>query len=484
MKKNSITKNVTYNLIYQILTVLLPLITTPYLSRKLGSAPIGIYGFTLSIVTYFVLFGSLGTAMYGQREIAKNESSPKKISIIFWEITIIRILAMIISMVAFYIFFCRNGNYIVYYKLFLIYMVAYTLNISWFFQGIEQFDRIVIRNIIVKIVGLLLIFTLIKSPKDLWIYVLIFSGSELLGNISLWFYLPKYLVKTNIKNVNLKKHIIPVLMLFIPQVATQIYTVLDKTMVGLITGNMNKVGFYEQAQNIAKATLVIIASVQTVMNSRVAKANADGDKKEIKECLRKSFDFVWMLGIPMMLGVICVAGNLVPWYFGKGFEPVKNILIATSPIIIVIGLSGITGIVYLIHTGQQKPFTTSVIIGAFINVILNFILINIFGTIGAAISSVIAEVSILLFHFKYIKKAYKISDIFKVSTKPIISGIIMFAVVFPISLLLKPSIINTGILTIIGAVVYTLCLYILKYELLLNTLEIGLKILKLNKKKS
>ena len=139
---------------------------------------------------------------------------------------------------------------------------------------------------------------------------------------------------------------------------------------------------------------------------------------------------------------------------------------------------------YLIHTGQQKPFTTSVIIGAFINVILNFILINIFGTIGAAISSVIAEVSILLFHFKYIKKAYKISDIFKVSTKPIISGIIMFAVVFPISLLLKPSIINTGILTIIGAVVYTLCLYILKYELLLNTLEIGLKILKLNKKKS
>lgn len=478
MKKNSITKNVAYNLIYQILTILLPLITTPYISRKLGSEPIGIYGFTLSIVTYFVLFGSLGTAMYGQREIAKNQNSPKKFSITFWEITIIRILAMIISMAVFYIFFCRNGNYTLYYKIFLIFMIGYALNISWFFQGIEQFDRIVIRNIIVKSLSIVFIFTLIKSPKDLWIYVLIYVVSEFLGNISLWFYLPKYLVKVKTKSINLKKHILPVLMLFLPQVATQIYTVLDKTMVGLITGNMNEVGFYEQAQNIARATLIIMASVQTVMNSRVANANANNDKKEIKECLRKSFDFVWMLGVPMMLGVIAVAGNLVPWYYGKGFAPVKDILIATSPIILVIGLSGITGIVYLIHTGQQKPFTISVILGAVINVIFNIILINIYGTIGAAISSIIAEVAILLFHLKYIKKVYKVSDIFKVSVKPIISGLLMLLVILPISFLLKSSIINTGILVSIGAITYALCLYILKYDLFLNALDLILNIFK------
>lgn len=478
MKKNSITKNVAYNLIYQILTILLPLITTPYLSRTLGSEPIGIYGFTLSIVTYFVLFGSLGTAMYGQREIAKNQNSKKKFSVVFWEVTIIRILAMIVSMITFYFFFCRNGNYLLYYKIFLIYMIAYALNISWFFQGIEQFDRIVIRNIIVKVLSIILIFTLIKKPDDLWIYILIFVGSEFLGNISLWFYLPKYLVKIKKKNINLKKHILPVLALFLPQVATQIYTVLDKTMVGLITNNMNEVGFYEQAQNIAKAALVIMASVQTVMNSRVANASAINDTEEIKACLKKSFDFVWMLGIPIMLGLIAVADNLVPWYYGKQFEPVKYILITTSPIILAIGLSGITGIVYLIHTGKQKQFTKSVILGAVINVIFNVILINLFGTVGAAISSVIAEVSILIFQFKYIKCIYKIKDIFIVSVKPMISGLIMFLVILPISLCMQSSIINTAILVMIGMIVYSLILYITKYELCINIINSGLKFLK------
>ena len=478
MKKNSVKKNVVYNLIYQVLTVLLPLITTPYLSRKLGAEPIGVYGFTLSIVTYFVLFGSLGTAMYGQREIAKNQNSKKKYSVTFWEVTIIRIFAMFISMILFFIFFCRNGSYILYYKIFLIYMIAYALNISWFFQGMEKFDKIVIRNIIVKILSIILIFTLVKSPNDLWIYILIFAGSEFLGNVSLWFYLPKYLVKIKKKTINLKKHLIPVSLLFLPQVATQIYTVLDKTMVGIITNDMNEVGFYEQAQNIAKAALVIMASVQTVMNSRVANANALGDKKEIKQCLKKSFDFVWMLGIPIMIGLMVVSNNLVPWYYGKNFDSVKYILISTAPLIMAIGLNGITGIVFLIHTGQQNYFTKSVVFGAIVNVIFNIILINIFGTIGAAISSVIAEIAILVFHFRYIKIIYKISDIFKVSIKPLISGLLMAIVILPISMYLKPSIINTSILVMIGMIVYTLVLYISKYELFYNNLNTVLNIIR------
>ena len=266
-----------------------------------------------------------------------------------------------------------------------------------------------------------------------------------------------------------------------PQVATQIYTVLDKTMVGIITNNMDEVGFYEQAQNIAKAALVIMASVQTVMNSRVANANEQGDVNTIKLCLKKSFDFVWMVGIPIMFGLIVVSGNLVPWYYGKDFGPVKYILVAISPIIVAIGLSGITGIVYLIHTGKQNYLTKSVIFGAIVNVIFNIILINIFGTIGAAISSVIAEISILIFQFKYIKDVYKISDIFKVAMKPLISGIFMSLVLLPISIYMKPSIINTFILVMIGMIVYMLVLYISKYEMFQDIFNTGLKIIKRKK---
>ncbi|MCR5482929.1 MAG: polysaccharide biosynthesis C-terminal domain-containing protein, partial [Bacilli bacterium] len=347
-------------------------------------------------------------------------------------------------------------------------MIAYSLNISWLFQGLEQFDKIIVRNIIVKLLSIFVIFIFVKNQNDLWKYILIFSLSEFFGNISLWLYLPSRLVKIDIRKLKFKYHFLPTVMMFLPQVAIQIYTVLDKTMVGLLTKDMNQVGYYEQAQNIAKAVLVIMSSVQVVMNSRVANANAIKDKKEVKECLRKSFEFVWLFGIPLMFGLIACSSNIVPWYYGPGFDSVKPLLISSCPLIIVIGLNGITGIVYLIHTDQQNAFTKSVVIGALTNIVFNFILINLIGTIGATISSVIAETVIFVLHFKYIKKIYNIYDIFKPCVKPIVSGLIMFVIVYFASLHLSPSILHTFLLTILGATVYSLFIYLMKYKMFMD----------------
>lgn len=464
--KKSIAKNLSFNLIYQVLTILLPLITTPYLSRVLGAEPIGIYGYTLSIATYFVLFGSLGVSMYGQREIAKNQDNDKNRAKIFWEIIIIRTIAVIISMLSFYVCFCTHGEYKIYYMILSLYILAGGVDISWFLQGIEEFGKTVVRNIIVKLASIFLIFFLIKSPEDLKLYILIFVISELLGNLSLWLYLPKYLVKTKLKSLELKRHVFPIFLLFIPQVATQIYTVLDKTMVGALTNDMVEVGFYEQAQKIARAALVITASMQVVMSPRIANAYVKKKNKEINENLTKAFSFVWFIGIPLMFGLIAVSANLVPWYYGDGFMPVRNILIATSPIILIIGLSGITGIVYLVQTGRQKEFTTSVIIGAIVNIIFNFILIKPFGGVGAAIASVLAEISVLCYHLIYIKKIYSIKKIFTLSIKCMIAGLVMFGVLWFIYPYFSSSIINTLILTIIGAFIYFVMLLILRYDFL------------------
>ena len=172
--KKSIAKNYIYNLIYQLLTILLPLITTPYLSRVLGAEPIGIYGYTISIVTYFILFGSLGIAMYGQREIAYIQNDKKSRTKIFLEIIIVRTISLIFSMTLFYIIFGRTGEYAIYYKILLVEMLANVFDISWFFQGLEEFDKTVTRNMIVKSISLILIFALVKQPSDLWKYFAIF----------------------------------------------------------------------------------------------------------------------------------------------------------------------------------------------------------------------------------------------------------------------------------------------------------------------
>lgn len=464
--KKSIAKNYIYNLIYQMLTILLPLITTPYLSRVLGAEPIGIYGYTISIVTYFILFGTLGVSMYGQREIAYLQQDKKGRSKTFWEIIILRTVSLSISILLFYLIYGRSGEYALYYRILIVQLVANLFDISWLFQGIEEFDKTVVRNLIVKLLSLVLIFVLIKNPNDLWKYFVIYVGAELIGNITLWFYLPKYLEKVNIKELKIVKHIKPTISLFLPQIAIQIYTVLDKTMIGVITNDMVEVGYYEQAQKIVKAALTIAGALQTVMNSRIANAYSQKDQKEIKSCLGISINFVWFLTIPMMLGLIAVAPKFVPWYYGEGFDGVTPILIATAPILIAIGLSGITGVQYLIQIGKSKEFTISVTIGAITNIIFNIILIHFFGGVGAAIASVIAEITILLIQLRYFKEQFNIKEILNLSMKCFISGIVMFLAVKLVVYYLPVSILNTVIEILIGGIVYIAMLFVLKYKFL------------------
>ena len=474
-KKKSVKINYFYNLIYNLLTLLLPLLTTPYLSRVLRVENIGIYGFTNSIVTYFVLFGCLGTTLYGQREIAYVQDDKEKQSKVFYEIFFVKLISMFISILLYGFSFCLDGKLSLYYQILLIYLVANVFDISWYLQGIEEFDKTVIRNLIVKVLSIILIFVLVKKPDDLWIYFTIFAGSELLGNITMWIYVPKYLNKPNFKKLNLKKHLKPILMLFIPQIAIKVYTVLDKTMIGVISGNMNDVGFYEQGQNIVRALIVIITAYGTVMASRIAYTYKNSDKKETIKYLKSSFRFSWLLGIPLMLGTIAVADKLVPWFFGDGYDPVSNIIKFTSPLIIAIGLNNVLGMQYLVPIGRQKDFTTAVVIGALSNFVLNNILIRLFGTIGAVIASVLAETIILIYELYVTRKEFNWLMIFNGVFKYLIAGIIMFIVIYNIELHLGVSLLNTFIVFIIGVITYFIMLLLLRDSYILDNLNILLK---------
>ena len=183
MKKNSITKNYVYNLVYQILIILLPLITTPYISRVLGAESIGIYSYTFSIISYFIIFANLGVSSYGQREIAYVQNDENKRSKIFWEITILKYVSTTISFIIFYFTYANHSEYSFYFKLLTIYLISAAFDIVWFFQGLEEFKKTVLRNIFVRLSCLILIFILVKDSKDLWKYICIYAISEFLGNL-------------------------------------------------------------------------------------------------------------------------------------------------------------------------------------------------------------------------------------------------------------------------------------------------------------
>ena len=477
MPKKSITKNYIYNLVYQILTLILPLITTPYISRVLEAEKIGIYSYTYSILSYFLLFGALGVALYGQREIAYAGDDKVKRKKSFWEIQICRFFATFIASVIYFIFFMRAGEYSIYYRIWFLELVAIGIDISWFFQGIEEFKKTVTRNTVVRIISVILIFVLVKTPEDLIKYITIYAVADLIGNLSLWLYLPKYFKGIKIKNINAFVHLPAIILLFIPQIASQIYNLLDKTMIGNMIADKAEVGYYEQAQKVIRVLLTIVTSLGTVMIPRMASTFASGDNKKLFEYMRKSFKFVFFLAFPIMFGIMSISKSFVPVFFGEGYEKVVILINVMAPTILLNGMANAIGTQYLLPTKRQKEYTIAIVSGLLINFILNYILIKLYYSLGASIATIISELLVVGIEFYVIRKDMNVKKVIKSGINYILSGGIMLIFSILIQSILGINIYTMIVQIIIGILVYVISLWILKDEYLKMFINRGKNIL-------
>lgn len=467
--KKDVRRNYLYNLIYQVVAIILPIISTPYISKVLGAKNVGIYGYTLSISAYFVLAGTLGMTLYGQREIAYLQKEKEKYSKVFFEVFFLRLLVMSLSALTFYIFFVRgDNNYNIFYKILLLELLANALDVSWLFQGLEEFKKTVTRNLVVKLLSIICIFTFVKQKEDLPIYFLIYVLSMLIGNLSLWLSLPKYLTKVKFKELKLFKHLKPTIIMFIPQVAIQIYTVLDRTMIGNMVVDKSQVGYYTQGENIIKLLLTIITSLGTVMLPRIARKFAENNHKEIRKYIYKSFNIVFLLSFPMIAGIVLVVDMFVPLFFGPGYDGVKMVMIVISPILLMIGMSNVIGVQYLLPTKHQKEYTTSVICGAVVNFFINLILIKRFESVGAAIGTVVAETVVTGIQLVFVRKELSIIHIFKILLRYIFPSVLMFSACYAVRRLMEPGLKTLILMVSVGVIVYGISLLILRNEFVLD----------------
>ena len=467
---NKVVKNYLYNLSYQILVLIVPLITTPYVSRVLGAKGVGTFSYTNSIVQYFILFGCIGLNLYGQREIAYVQHEKEKRDKVFWELVILRIITVSISLTVFYLTLASHGKYASVFFIMCLDILASMVDISWFFQGIEDFKKIVVRNFIIKIVGVALIFLFVKSSDDLLLYVICHSATLFLGNLSMWAYIPKLVGKVKVRELEIKKHIRPTIVLFLPQIATSVYTVLDKTMIGFLTGVEEEVAYYEQGQKIVKIVMTLVTSLGTVMMPRVANLFKQNEIDKVKSYLSKSFRFVLFLSFPMMFGLMAVSCNIVPWFFGSGYDKVIPNMMVIAPILLIIALSNIIGIQYLLPNGRQKEFTISVVTGCVVNFSLNLLLIPLFLSIGAAIATVIAEISVTGVQVYFTRKDFNFGKIISSNKHYIISSLIMFVPIYLLARYLPSSIVNTFICVSVGGLIYVGLLFVMKDETLFEAI--------------
>lgn len=468
---NKVVKNYLYNLSYQILVLIVPLITTPYVSRVLGAKGVGTFSYTNSIVQYFILFGCIGLNLYGQREIAYVQHEKEKRDKVFWELIILRIVTVSVSLTVFYSTLASHGKYAPVFFIMCLDILASMVDISWFFQGIEDFKKIVVRNFIIKIVGVALIFLFVKSSDDLLLYIVCHSATLFLGNLSMWAYIPRLVGKVNVRELEIKKHIRPTIILFLPQIAISIYTVLDKTMIGFLTGSEEEVAYYEQGQKIVRIVMTLVTSLGTVMMPRVANLFKLNEMEKVKNYLSKSFRFVFFLSFPMMFGLMAVSCNIVPWFFGSGYDKVVPNMMVIAPILVMIALSNLMGNQFLLPTGRQKEYTLSVVTGCVVNFSLNLLLIPFFLSIGAAVATVIAETSVTGVQVYFTRKDFKFGEIISSNKHYIISSLIMFVPTYLLARYLPSSIVNTFICVVVGGLIYVGLLFVMKDETLFEAVE-------------
>lgn len=467
----SIGKNLIYNVLFQIVTLFMPLITTPYVSRVLGKDGVGVYSYTLSIVQYFIILGTLGISMYGNRAIAYDRDDKEKMSKTFWSICFLKIITTGIALILFIVVFGFNKKYGHIYIIQSMNVIAAMIDISWLYMGLEDFKKTVTRNLAVKIIGVICIFIFVKSYEDLSKYIAINGFMILLGNLVMWMYLPKTVSKVKITFREIKDHVLPALQLFIPQIAIQIYVVLDKSMLGTLA-TVGDVGLYEQSQKIVKLVLSLVTSLGVVMLPRMSNTFASGNIKKMNEYLNNSLKGVSYVSIPMAIGLASIANEFVPWFFGKDFRAISYLLIILAPILFFIAISNVLGTQYLLPSNRTKEFTTSVTTGAIINVILNFILIPKYQATGACISTVVAEFSVTFVQYLFLRKNIERKNVLINIIKYLFAGTIMFIIGRIIGNIMGVGVLTTIIQAFIGAVIYFLILLMLREEINLLAINI------------
>ncbi|MFG6496248.1 flippase [Fictibacillus sp. UD] len=469
----SIAKNYFYNLLYQMVTLILPLITIPYISRVLGTEGVGINAYTNSIIQYFILMGTIGITLYGNKEIAYVRDDKVKLSRTFWGIFYLKCITTFISYVLFMLFLIVVGEYHFIFLLQSVFIIAAVVDISWLFMGLEDFKKTVMRNLFVKIIGVICIFLFVKTSNDLWKYVLILSMSQLLGHLSLWFYLPKTVNKIKLKWQDIKRHLIPSLALFIPQFAIQLYIILNKTMLGILS-NLNEVGLFDNADKIVKIVLAIVTALGIVMLPRISNTFARGEIEQVKNYIYNSFDFATYLSVPLMFGLGSIALEFAPWFFGPEFTKTGILICIISPIIVLIAWSNVLGQQFLMPVGRIKGYTVSVIVGAVVNFTFNLLLIGRFHSIGAAIATLIAEFSVTSVQLYYVRQDLQIKKLLHSTWKYLISGIIMYLIVRYIGVALDGGVKSIVIQIIGGIISYFVLLFLLKSDLNKKLFGVGL----------
>lgn len=455
-----VKKNFAYQSIYQITTIILPLVTSPYVARVLGAEGIGIYSYTYAVAYYFSLVALLGISNHGNRVIAGVRDNVLQLKETFSNLLIVHCIIAGIATAAYY------GYFFLYIKedrlcaaIQGIWVLSSLFDVSWLFFGLEKFKLTVIRSTAIKILTTICVFAFVRSSVDVWKYCMIMAGGTLISQLVLWPFVGQYFDISLVCWKKAQKHIKPLLILFIPAIAVSLYKYMDKIMLGIMT-TKNQVGFYENAERAINIPISVIGAFGTVMLPKMSNLVARDDEKETKRYIMLSMEFVMCLTIAMAFGMAAVAHDFSVLFWGKEFIECGLLIEILAISIVFVAFANILRMQYLIPKKMDTVYIVSVFTGAIVNLIINGLLIGRFEAVGAAIGTVAAEFSVCAVQAFFLRNELPIEKYIKKVIPFLGIGTVMYVALIGVQKFEIPLIIGVPLQVLLGGLLYCGCCYV------------------------
>ena len=466
----SLFKNTIYNLIYRLFSLLFPLISSIYVSRILMPEGVGKVAYAQNLVSYFIVFAGLGIANYGIREIGRVQKNSVEYSKVFTELFIITLISTTFCSILYYswvlIFLPPDKEFLLYIAV-GFQLVLSAFNVDWFYQGMEEYKYITNRSILIKFVALIFMFCTVKTENDIVWYALMSSVAIGGNNIINLFHLRKYITKVSFKEISLKYHIKPLLILLSTNLAVELYTKLDTTTLGILAHDEN-VGYYNYATKISSIVVTLAATFSTVLLPRLSYHFKNGDNEKLKEIVALIHKVLLTLSIPITIGLFFIADDVILLMFGEPFLPAAITVRILSLLVTIKSIGNLYGVQVLLTFGGEKFLFYTTIIGAISNILMNIILIPYWQENGAAIASVISELLVCIVQIVFSRQYIKVSIQPKIYLEIFVSCLFMVIVLFMISTLVSNILIRIFLNCILGCITYYILMSLLKNEVVLN----------------
>lgn len=449
---SNLKRNIAYNFIYQVLILLLPLITAPYLARVIGASGVGSYSYSYTMATYFTYFVKLGLDNYGNRAIASVQSDRAERSRRFCSIYALQISCFFIASVAYAIYIAVFSRDKTLAAIQAIYLISSLFDINWFFFGMEKFSMTVVRNTLIKIATTVSIFIFVKDGNDVWAYTVIMCVGFLASQLALWPFVPKFVdfVKPHCSDV--LQHLKPNAVLFVSVIAISVYNMMSRLMLGAMSG-MEQVGYFENAAKLISVPTALINAVGTVMLPRTSYLLSNDGKDSALRYMDNSMRGVMSFSFLALFGLTAISDNFVMWFYGPGYEDTAAVLRVLAATVPILGFGNVIRTQYLIPSGKDKVFLMSAVCGAITSIVVNTLLIPMYGCVGSAMASVAAETAVLVCQVVGVGKSISVGRYIGIVLRYSICGLIMFL------LLEYTNMIREGFIGLLSTVVIGLAIY-------------------------